>query len=105
MRLGYHYHIPVLKRGEALYTPGFAGVFLDALASQVQELRLFLHEARLGSSEGFDYRLTGTNITWVNLGEKTSAWRRSLFHRWILARVRAKAEGLDAMLVRSPSPL
>lgn len=105
MKLGFYYHIPLTARDGGLYVPGYLGRFLDALAEEVHELYLLLHAASGKSAEGADYRLRAANVRWVDLGAKTPAWHRSVFHRSVLRRIPFESLGLDALLVRSPSPL
>ena len=45
MRLAFYYHIPLNSSPDGLNVPSYLGVFLDALASEVEKLLLFMHEA------------------------------------------------------------
>lgn len=105
MRLGFYYHLPLARKSGGMYLPGYLAVFVDALAEQVDELYLVLHEATGPEIAAADYRLRASNVRWVNLGPKRPAWHRSLFHRSVLARADFAELRLDMMLVRSPSPL
>lgn len=105
MKLGFYYHIALAAREGRLYLPGFLGLFVDALAAEVDELTLILHEASNADSAIADYELEGSNIKWVNLGAKTAAWHRSIFHRRVLKPLRQKPLDIDMLLLRSPSPL
>jgi len=77
------------------------GVFLDALANEVKELVLFGHTYK-GADE---FVIRSKNIRLVDLGIKTSAWHRHLFHSKILRKINAGTTGLNALIVRAPSPL
>lgn len=103
MNVGFYYHTVISSREDGLYVPGYLGVFIDALAAEVNELRVFLHES--DSSDAGDYRLIAPNVRWVSLGKKTAAWHRTLFRKQFLGLIAAESGGLDVMLVRGPTPL
>jgi len=105
MILGYHYHVPIRPSGADIMTPGYLGVFIDALAAQVDKLVLFMHEAPANQEEPCDYKVRGSNVILVNLGFKAPAWDRVLFPGKVLNRIRQQVAGCDALLVRAPSPL
>lgn len=105
MNLGFYYHITITKKYNKLYLPGYLAVFINALACEVNQLFLFLHEAGNAETENCDTELIGNNITWVNLGRKTPGWHRSIFHKSILSPVKRRIDELDILLIRSPSPL
>ncbi len=105
MRLGFYYHIPLAIKDGRMYLPGFLGVFIDALAAEVEELKLFLHHANTKEAGLADHLLERRNISWVNLGLKQPAWYRSIFHRSVLKPVASMAGAIDLLLLRSPSPL
>lgn len=104
MRLGFYYHVSLLKSATNYFLPGYLAVFVDALALQVDYLTLFLHEEDSNSKEA-DTQLKGKNINWVNLGKKTSAWHRSFFFRKLLKPIVQELGNIDILLVRCPSPL
>jgi glycosyltransferase involved in cell wall biosynthesis len=105
MNLAFYYHIPITKDSSGQLTiPSYLGVFIDSLASFVNHLYLVMHESDNYNAEA-DYTLKSENITWVNLGRKTPAWHRSLYHKKILKKKLAEVVNCDVMLVRSPSPL
>jgi len=105
MNLAFYYHIPITQKNQDLYTPGFLGVFIDSLASEVKHLYLVMHQSNETESESADYKLKNNNITFINLRLKTPAWHRAIFHKKILKKVLAKIDNCDAIIVRSPSPL
>lgn len=105
MRLGFYYHIPLASREDKLFLPGYIGVFINALAAEVKHLTLFLHEAQNAEILHCDTELNHSNITWINLGLKTPAWHRSIFHRRVLSPLQKYNEPLDCILVRTPSPI
>lgn len=105
MKVGFYYHSPLSARDGGFYLPGYIGVFVDALAAEVEGLRLFLHRADGNQVKSADYRLQSANIEWIDLGPKTPAWHRSLFHAGLLKRIGGAAEGVDILLVRGPTPL
>ncbi len=104
MKLAFYYHIPIFISGNGnLFLPGYLGVFVDALAKEVEQLVLVMHTAK--DNINTDYILKSKNITLVNLGEKTPAWHRMFFHKKILKEKLNKISDCDILLVRSPSPL
>ena len=105
MKLGFYYHISLRKTTSGMFLPGYLAVFVDALAREVEHLKLFLHEDSSLSNMGADTCLQEKNISWVNLGTKTAAWHRSLFYKKILAPHMGEFEQVDLLIVRSPSPL
>lgn len=105
MKLAFYYHIPLAQKNGSLYLPGYIGVFIDELAKNVDSLFLLMHEAAAHQIEEADYQLESSNVTFVNLGQKTSSWQRSLNPGKILKEKMREIEGCNAFLVRSPSPL
>jgi len=107
MQLAFYYHIPITLKEGGLYVPGYMGVFIDSLASEVTSLYLLMHESKPDSNdvEEADYQLVSPNINWVTLGVKTPAWHRSIFHKKILSKGVRQIEHCDCLIVRSPSPL
>lgn len=105
MKLGFYYHIPIQCEDGQLFMPGYLAVFIDALAREAGELILFMHEAREADRMHCDTALTAAGISWKNLGEKSPAWRRSLFHKSVLKNYTRELSSLDILLVRGPSAL
>ena len=105
MNLGFYYHIPIRRTEDSLLLPGYLAVFVDALAKEVTQLTLFLHEEKPGEMNPADTVLKETNISWVNLGPKTAAWHRSIFYRSVLKEFKPELNAVDVLLVRCPSPL
>lgn len=105
MRVGFYYHIPISCNKDQLRIPSYLGVFVDALAKQVNHLYLVMHEASGNEVVEADYCLKQRNVTWINLGLKTPAWHRIIFHKKILKSQLSKIKNCDLFLVRSPSPL
>lgn len=105
MVLGFYYHIPLHSSSDCLKLPGYLGVFIDSLASEVEELHLLMHQANTAESKEADYALKSKNIRWINLGLKTPVWHRDIFHRRFLKNSLKKIYNCDALIVRSPSPL
>lgn len=104
MKLAFYYHIPIFTSSNGnLFLPGYLGVFVDALANEVDQLTLVMHTSI--DKTNADYLLGGDNIKLVNLGDKTPAWHRMLFHKTILKEKLKEIEQSDILLVRSPTPL
>jgi glycosyltransferase involved in cell wall biosynthesis len=105
VKLAFYYHIPVYLNTEGQLTmSSHLGVFIEYLSREVEHLYLVMHQAKINEIYLCDYILSGTNITWINLGYKTPAWHRAIFHNKIL---KHKISNLtaDIFLVRSPTPL
>lgn len=84
--------------------PSFLGVFIDSLASYIDELTLMMHETQEHDG-GCDYLLTESNIRVVSLGIKTASWHRVIFHKAILkSKIDAIPED-SIFLIRTPTPL
>ena len=105
MHVGFYYHIPVLTSSEGLKVPAYLGVFLDAIAAEVETLILFMHEENYLRTNLCDYILKSPNIKFYSLGLKTPAWDRFLWPSKTLKRIKDKAGECDVLLVRGPSPL
>lgn len=105
MKLGFYYHIPLVKKGEALLIPSYIGVFIKSLAAQVEELVLFLHHSVNYKAEEYDMDISGANISWVDMGPVSPAWRRGISPRSFLKRIKTYSTKIDQLLVRAPSPL
>ncbi len=103
MTIAFYYHIPIFKKENKIYCPGFLGVFIDSLANEVEQLFLIMHENYEVQNE--DYEITSKNITFISLGKRTPAWHRELFYRRILKLINEKEYDFDAIIVRSPTPL
>lgn len=105
MKLAFYYHIPIVKKEAELNVPSYLGVFIDSLAKSVEELYLVLHQANYEEAKEADYTLISKNIRFIDLGTKTPAWHRAIFHQKILKKSLKQIETCDVFLVRSPSPL
>ena len=105
LTVGYYYHIPVYSKDSKVFVPGYLGVFLNALASEVEVLYLFMHQCNQLQQLDADYELQQKNIVFVNLGPTSPAWYRHLFHKKILQPITPFAEICDALIIRSPTPL
>ena len=105
MKLAFYYHVVLSEQNGKITIPGYLGVFIDALAKEVEELYLLMHESKIGKEDECDYHIISKNVKWINLGQKTPAWHRAIFFNKILKNVMAQIEVCDAIIVRSPSPL
>lgn len=105
MKLAYHYHTILSKTDNRYWIAGYQGVFIDALAQEVDELHLIFH-VHEGPSEASDYRLEAKNIVVHDLGPKTSAWKRFFkgpSNKNLVSDL--KESSIDKYIFRSPSPL
>lgn len=105
MKLGFYYHITLKSGYNELKVPAYLGVFLDAIAQEVDHLVLFMHEANEQEAGYCDYTLKSPNITYYTLSLKTPAWDRFLRPWRTLRKIRNKIDECDVLLVRAPSPL
>jgi len=92
-------------KDNALYTPGYQGRFIDALAGYCEQITCFLHRPRGGELEMLDYRIRSKNVRLVDIGPRTSVMHRCFHSGRFLKPFLKEAEGLDALLIRSPTPL
>lgn len=106
MKLAFYYHIPaVINSNKQICVPGYLGVFIDSLAENCVQLYYVVHQARSFESAECDYMLKAKNITLVDLGIKTPAWHRAIFHKKILGTPLKSIENVDCFIVRAPTPL
>jgi len=101
--LAFYYHVPIISENDNLFCPGYLGVFIDALAKEVDELVLLMYENDFVQSS--DYRLQQQNISFVSLGKKQPAWKTFFSSKFILEDSINKINHCDTLLVRAPSPL
>lgn len=106
MRLGFHYHVPMMTDAQGqIRTPGYLGRFLDSLAVHCESLTCFMHSPRPDERAQMDYAIQSPNVRWVDLGPHASVPRRMLNSRQICEPIRKRRHTLDVMLIRGPSPL
>ncbi|MCC7532439.1 MAG: glycosyltransferase family 4 protein [Bacteroidia bacterium] len=106
MKLGYYYHVPIkLNKNNKIALPSYLVGFINELANHVDTLYLIAHEASVFETQELDGEVSASNIKWVNLGSKTPAWHRVLFHHRILNKIIAELGEIDQLIVRAPSPL
>ncbi|PKO04179.1 MAG: hypothetical protein CVU41_18430 [Chloroflexi bacterium HGW-Chloroflexi-3] len=105
MRLGFHYHIPAIKKDNSIYIPGYLGRFLDSLATHSESLTCFMHSPVGSERDQMDYPLQRDNIALVDIGPHTSIPQRILSAGSVRNIISAHCDQLDLMLIRGPSPL
>jgi len=105
LELAFYYHTPVVLQQGKILAPGYIGVFIDALASEVDSLTLLMHESIQYQPMIEDYTIKASNIRFISLGKNTPAWYRHVFHRQILKNKMKQIINVDLLLVRSPTPL
>jgi glycosyltransferase involved in cell wall biosynthesis len=64
-----------------------------------------MHSANDNEALECDYQLTNPNIELIDLGLKTPAWHRAIFHGKLLKNNLKRINSCSAIIVRSPSPL
>lgn len=106
MTIGFHYHIPVLKKEDgSFYTSGAIGVFIDSMAVQCDELICFFHTALSSEIMQMDYRLEQKNIKIVEIGPHDHFFKRIARTEKIKKTIEFYLDSVDIMLIRGPSPL
>ena len=105
MRMGFHYHIPFIKKGDGYYTSGAIGVFIDSIAEQCTEIVCFLHTALDAEFEQMDYKLKQKNIRIIEIGSHDLFLKRITRSRKIKKIIQPYLASVDIMLIRAPSPL
>ena len=105
MRLGFHYHIPAIKKNDLIYMPGYLGRFVDSLASHCDKVLCFMHTPMPDEEQEMDYALHSRNVELVSLGVHSSLPRRVLGVRNVMRALHSSCDQLDALLIRGPSPL
>jgi glycosyltransferase involved in cell wall biosynthesis len=105
MRLGFHYHVPAISVDGQIRMPAYQGRFVDALGDYCSEVVCFLHSPLPQERPQMDYSLRAGNVRLVDLGPHSSVPRRLLsVHKYVRI-LRSQQAGLDALLLRGPSPL
>lgn len=105
MNLGFYYHIPAVLSDSGIKIPAYLGVFLDALAQEVDYLTLFMHLSHNPNDPTASYSLRSRNVRFVSLGLKTPAWERFIRPGRTLNKIGSEIKKCDLVLVRAPSPL
>jgi len=105
MRLGFHYHIPATSYHNKVVMPAYLGLFIDSLASFCESLVCFQHSPLGIESIQMDYFIKSENVTLVNLGPHTSIPLRTISGFLRRKLFNDQKYALDAMLVRTPTPL
>lgn len=105
MRLGFYYHIPAITENEKILMPGYLGRFIDSLASNFDQLVLFMHLPDPGETTHFDYEISSGNVKFIPLVKRGSVPNRTLFPRKFTGEIRTHIDQIDGMLIRGPTPL
>jgi len=105
MKLGFHYHTCFIKKASYTWVPGYIGVFIDALAREVDELYLFLEEWPGEENQEIEYALQEKNITLVPIGPASTFYERVLIPGRRIRKILERVADTDIMLLRMPTPL
>lgn len=106
VRLGFHYHVPAVRRSDGIYMPGYLGRFVDALAVHCERIVLFLHTPLPDEMPLMDYRIQSSSVDLVEIGPHEPVPKRVIRAlSLVVPRVRKWRDKLDVMLIRGPSPL
>ena len=104
MILGFHYHIPFSEYNGEYYVPAHFGLFLDEIANNVENLRLFLFKREQFDSNFFDHKLSVTNITIIQVSLERSAYLKYFLAKIFIGAVSKELKKCDYLLLRGPSP-
>jgi len=105
VKLGFYYHTPAvaLDAGPGFATSGPQGRFIESLAEVCEAVRCFLHVPDRGESA--DYPVRSDNVQAVYLPPRGSFPRRLFLGADFCRMIRRRSRGLDAFLIRGPTPL
>lgn len=104
MTLGFHYHVPMIKKEDGIYTIGLQGVFLDSLSKYFVKVICFMNSATNNEIQKMDYKITSSNIEFIDIGQHIHMSKRILKSKSVKSIVMQNIEALDFMLIRGPSP-
>jgi len=105
IRLGFHYHIPAIQRGNSIYMPAYLGVFIDSLAHQCKTICCYAYTPRPDVEEQMDYRIEAPNVTLFGLGPQSSIIIRLLRSVVFKTHLIESLTELDLFLLRAPTLL
>jgi len=105
MKIGFHYHIPAISKGDGIYMPGHLGRFIDSLADYCDQVICFLHTPFPDEIIHMDYRILSGNVRLVDIGPHTNVIELTLKVNKYITIMRRHTSDLDLLLVRGPSPL
>ena len=101
MRLGYYYHSEVGLHLNSLSMQYSSAINIEALASRVDTLYIIGHSSNEHQGKNLDCR----NIEFIDLGQKRNSFMRTFFIRKTISRLNDYIGLLDAIIVRTPTPL
>ena len=105
MKLGVHYHIPVLRSKGSLYTHGNFGIFINFLAKEVSELFLVAHSPKENQLNDCNYKIESQNVTLIDLGEHCSVASRYLNFFSYYKKIKYAEKKVNFFILRAPTPL
>lgn len=105
MILGFHYHVPALRKNNKIFMPGYLGVFIDSISGFYEELVLFLHSPKTEQLILMNYELKSVNIKLVSLGTYDSIPTRYLKTYIYMNIFKEQTRNVDLLLVRASTPL
>lgn len=106
MKFGFYYHTLASKVEEGLKVPGYLGVFLKAIIDEIGPITCFFHSARNEiEKKELDYLLPKDQVNYVDLGPKSTFYKRMIFPGQILNTIKQNSADLDVLLIRAPSPI
>jgi glycosyltransferase involved in cell wall biosynthesis len=107
MRIGLHYHIPYYYniKNETWHVPAYFGVFINELLEQVDQLVVFGYTALPSEISNCDFSIPQEKFEFVNLGPHNSVPERLLRSIVFIKEVRKYIDGLDSVLIRTPTPM
>ncbi|MBA2609551.1 MAG: glycosyltransferase family 4 protein [Actinobacteria bacterium] len=103
MNVGYYFHVAAVFDDGVARIPSHYAMFVRGLAAHAGSVTFYAHSAAGDGTE--TDRLEEPNIRCVNLGCRRNAPFRVFLPALSLRSFRPRRDGVDAMIVRSPTPL
>ena len=103
MIIGYHYHIPGIRKNGKYLTSSQQGIFIDGLAPHAEKIICYLHSPNDDELITMDYVIKNENVEIVSIGTHDSIYKRTLFPYKYTSKIISK--DFDILFLRGPSPL
>ncbi|MHA1279552.1 MAG: glycosyltransferase family 4 protein [Candidatus Helarchaeota archaeon] len=105
MRVGFHYHVPVVCRDSQIRMPAYFGLFIDSIAGFCDKLIFYANSPVKSEITRMDYVIKSTNLEVVNLGPHLTIPLRILRALPAIPKIMQCQKCLDVLFLRAPTPL
>ena len=106
LKIGLHYHIPVLLKNDKIYTSAFFGVFVDSIAKNCDEIIFYAYTACESEKKNMDYLVQKRNVKIYNLGIlKRFSFIKIKFNNKQKKQIIKSFNQLDLIILRAPTAL